>query len=113
VKHFNYSEIELEDPSEREVKDVKLRWLISKKDGAKNFAMRLFEVKPKGYTPLHQHNWEHEVFILEGKGIVKDKINDYPFKNGDVFFIPPMDWHQFVNTGEKTLKFICLVPIIR
>lgn len=41
--------------------------------GAENFAMRLFEIQPRGYSPLHQHDWEHEVFILEGKGAVRDK----------------------------------------
>ncbi|RLF37229.1 MAG: cupin [Thermoplasmata archaeon] len=110
MKHVHYTEVELETPEEEGAKDVKLRWLISKKDNANNFAMRLFEVKPGGYTPLHQHDWEHEVFILEGEGVAKNKESEEPFKSGDVFFIPPMEWHQFVNTGEKTLKFLCLIP---
>ena len=37
---------------------VKGRWLITKDIGAPNFAMRLFEIKPKGYSPLHEHPWE-------------------------------------------------------
>ena len=110
LKHFHNTEIELETPSEKGLKDVKLRWLISKKDGAKNFAMRLFEVKPGGYTPLHQHDWEHEVFILEGNGTAKNKEKDIGFKQGDFFFVKAMEWHQFVNTGDKTLKFLCLIP---
>jgi quercetin dioxygenase-like cupin family protein len=110
VKHIHYKDVELEDPSEEGIKDLKVRWLISKKDGAKNFAMRLFEVKPGGFTPLHQHDWEHEVFILEGKGKTWDKNNEDMFKQGDVLFIKPMEWHQFLNTGEKTLKFLCLIP---
>ena len=110
MKHVHYTEVKLETPKEEGAKDVKLRWLISKKDNANNFAMRLFEVKPGGYTPLHQHDWEHEVFILEGEGVAKNKESEEPFKSGDVFFIPPMEWHQFINTGEKTLKFLCLIP---
>jgi quercetin dioxygenase-like cupin family protein len=110
VKHVHYSEVELEEPVEQGVKDVKLRWLISKRDGAKNFAMRLFEIQPSGYTPLHQHDWEHEVFILEGDGVTKNKTSGEPFKQGDIFFVPPMEWHQFVNTGKETLKLLCLIP---
>ena len=110
VKHVHYSEVELEEPTEQGVKDVKLRWLISKKDGAENFAMRLFEVQPDGHTPLHQHDWEHEVFILDGTGDAKTKTDTASFQQGDVFFIPPMQWHQFVNTGESVLKFLCLIP---
>jgi len=110
MKHVHYSEVELENPTEEGVKDVKLRWLISKKDGAENFAMRLFEIKPGGHTPLHRHDWEHEVFILEGSGITRNKTNEELFKKGDIFYVPSMEWHQFVNNGDITLKFLCLIP---
>jgi quercetin dioxygenase-like cupin family protein len=110
LKHVHYTKVELEDPTEQGIKDIKVRWLISKKDGAENFAMRLFEIKPGGHSPLHQHDWEHEVFILEGNGTAKDKTNEVAFKQGDVFFILPMEWHQLVNTGKETLKFLCLIP---
>ena len=89
---------------------VKIRWLISKKDGAPRFQMRLFEVGPGGRTPFHAHDWEHEVFILEGSGVTRDKTNEEPFKEEDVFFVPAMEWHQFINTGKETLKFLCLIP---
>ena len=110
MKHVHYSKVELEEPIEEGVKDVKLRWLISKKDGADNFAMRLFEVKAGGYTPLHQHDWEHEVFVIEGNGIIKDKNREESIKKGDAIFVPSMEWHQFVNTSNEIMKFLCLIP---
>jgi mannose-6-phosphate isomerase-like protein (cupin superfamily) len=27
-----------------------------------------------------------------------------------VLFVKPMEWHQFLNTGKETLKFLCLIP---
>jgi quercetin dioxygenase-like cupin family protein len=111
MRLVNYNNVKLEIPKEKGIKDVKLRWLISDKDGAKNFAMRLFEIKSGGYTPLHQHDWEHEVFILEGEGHIKNKNGDKPFSQGDVLFIKPMEWHQFINSSKKLLKFLCLIPI--
>ena len=110
MKHVHYTNVELEEPKEKGIKGVMLRWLITKKDGAENFAMRLFEIKPDGYTPLHQHDWEHEVFILEGNGVVRNKDSEEKFKPGDVFFVPATEWHQFVNAGKETLKFLCLIP---
>jgi len=110
VKHVHHTDVELEDPTEPGIKDIKVRWLISNKDGAENFAMRLFEIQPGGYSPFHQHDWEHEVFVLEGNGIAKGEKNEKPFKQGDVFFIKPMEWHQFINTGKKMTKFLCLIP---
>jgi len=72
--------------------------------------MRLFTIEPGGYTPLHSHNWEHEVFILEGEGKVMSNGKKMLFKSGDVIFIPPNEGHQFLNTGKNSLRFICLVP---
>lgn len=110
MKHLNCKDVPLEEPEEKGAKAMKLRWLITNKNGAENFAMRLFEVEPEGYTPWHQHDWEHEVFILEGEGIAKSGQGEETFKEGDVFFIPPMKWHQLKNTGKKRLKFLCLIP---
>ena len=110
MKHIHYTDVKLETPNEDGIKDVKVRWIISKKDGAENFAMRVFEIQPGGFTPLHQHNWEHEVFILNGSGKLKNKNAEESFKKGDVFFIKPNEWHQFLNDTNEILKFICLIP---
>lgn len=110
MKHINYRDIPIEKAKEKGAKDVRIRWLITDKDGAKNFAMRYFEINPGGYTPWHQHDWEHEVFVLEGDGIAIAKDGEAKFGTGDVFFIPPMEWHQFKNTGRETVTFLCLIP---
>jgi len=110
MKHVHYTDVKLETPEVDGLKDTKVRWVISDKDGAENFAMRVFEIQPGGHTPLHQHDWEHEIFVLEGEGVTKNKKNKVQFKKGDVFFIPSMEWHQFQNTSDKLLKIICLIP---
>ena len=110
MKHIHYTDIDLKIPKEDGIKHVKIRWLITKNDGAPNFAMRLFEIEPNGYTPLHQHDWEHEVFILEGVGITRNKEKEESLHPGDVIYIPSKEWHQFVNTGSEPLKFLCLIP---
>jgi quercetin dioxygenase-like cupin family protein len=72
--------------------------------------MRLFEVEPEGHTPQHSHEWEHEVFILGGEGIVVGKEGEEKVKHGDVIFMPSNETHQFRNIGSDNLKFLCLVP---
>jgi quercetin dioxygenase-like cupin family protein len=109
MKLFHHLDVEAETAGEEAYK-LKVRWLITKNMGAENFAMRLFEMEPGGYSPLHSHPWEHEVFILEGEGTVFGNGKENKFKAGDVIFIPPNEKHQFKNTGEKTVKFLCLVP---
>ncbi len=107
---FNYETIEAKEVTETGASDVKVRWLITKDLGAPNFAMRLFEVGKGGYSPLHTHSWEHEVFVLEGEGVVFDGKKTTPFRPNDVVYVPPNEWHQFKNTGKQTLKFLCLIP---
>jgi len=90
---------------------VEIRWLISKEDEAPNFAMRMFEVAPGGHTPLHRHPHEHEVFVLEGSGIVVHEGQEHAIGPEDVVYVPGDSEHNFRNTGDSTLRFLCLVPM--
>ena len=109
-KAVHYTEVNVENVREEDSKGVSVRWLITKDDGADNFAMRLFEVEPEGYTPFHSHDWEHEVFVLEGKGLVLCGDSEKEISEGYVVFIPPNVKHCFKNTGNKKLRFLCLIP---
>ena len=109
MQAFNYNAVSAIDAGGGAYR-VKVRWLISKDVGAPNFAMRLFEVEPSGYSPLHKHPWEHEIFILEGEGVVFDGEKEIPFSRNDVVFVPVEELHQFKNTGTRILKFLCLIP---
>jgi len=109
MKTFHYTTVKAEDVNE-DASKITIRWLITKEIGAENFAMRLFEMAPSGYSPLHAHYWEHEVFILEGEGTITDGEKTKPVKTGDVVFVSSNEQHQFRNNGKKPLKFLCLVP---
>jgi len=110
MKHVHYTDVEAEIPDVDDTKGVTIRWLITKKDGAKNFTMRLFEVQTYGHTPLHEHDWEHEVFIVKGSGELRTNTGNIQFNQGDVLFVEPMESHQFVNTSDDVLQFICVIP---
>jgi len=107
---FHYQDVKAKDIEEGASK-LRVRWLITKEIGAENFAMRLFEMEPEGYSPFHSHSWEHEVFILEGEGLVVSEVKESKFRAGDVIFVPANEKHQFKNDGEKTVKFLCLIPM--
>ncbi|MCK4312628.1 MAG: cupin domain-containing protein [Candidatus Cloacimonetes bacterium] len=111
MKHTHYTDIPLEEVAIDGARKTKMRWLVSQKDGAPNFAMRLFEVEPGGFTPYHSHSWEHENFILEGKGALVTEDGDIPFKPGDVIYVEPHMKHNYKNTGDKVLKFLCIITL--
>lgn len=91
-------------------RSVEIRVLIGPDDGAPNFYMRQFVLAGDGCTPRHRHDWEHEVYILAGAGIVLTPQGDKPIAAGDCVFVPGGELHSFTNTGPDELKFLCLVP---
>jgi quercetin dioxygenase-like cupin family protein len=105
----NYRRIEPEDFVE--APGVTVRWMITEKDGAPNFALRVFEVEAGAASPFHTHSWEHEAFILAGKGHLKAVDGETPFREGDAIFVAPEEKHQFVNDGDTVLRFICVIPL--
>lgn len=110
IKHIHYTEVKADAVEEEGAKGVKIRWLINKDDGAPHFAMRLIEVREDGHTPWHAHEWEHEVFILKGSGKLVTEKEEKSLKEGDIVFVSPQTRHQFKNSGQEELRFLCMVP---
>jgi len=96
---------------EKDARGVKTRVLMSDKDGAPNFIMRVFEIEPGGHTLYHTHRWEHEVYVLEGRGAVRQGGKDNPIEKDSFALVAPDEEHQFVNLGDEPLKFICVIPV--
>lgn len=88
----------------------RIRCVIGEGDGAPSFTMRQFEVAPGGHTPRHTHGYEHQVFILEGSGVVLEGSVEHPLRPGMAVFVRPNELHQFRNTGPGPLKFLCMIP---
>ena len=93
------------------IKGVTMKLLVGRDDGAPTFAIRHFSVEAGGYTPRHQHPWEHEVLILEGSCEFECNGESTQLAKGDGLYIPSNDMHQFRNTGTQSLEFLCIVPV--
>ncbi len=107
------SEVAQEDVSEEGAENTTIQWLIDEKAGAKNFVMRRFVIEKNGHTPFHSHDWEHEAYVLSGKGIIR--AGDETFVvNKDMFvYVPANVVHQFKNSGDKDFIFLCMIPVKR
>ena len=98
------------DIEEKEMEGgARIRWLITHRDGAPNFSMRLISIPEGKNTPFHSHNYEHEIFIIEGKvnATIDDRVEEAV--EGDFVFIPPNAFHGMV--AEKDTRIICIVPV--
>lgn len=105
-----YSEIEPTAYNNETVKGVAARVVLGKQDGANNFCMRVFEIAPGGNTPLHTHDWEHEMFFHSGEGEVFGNGKWNKVQAGSVVLVPGNEEHQIRNSGKQILKVVCLIP---
>jgi len=95
------------------IKDTFVRWLVDKNDGAQNYAMRRFEIKPGASVSLHNHFEDHEIYILSGKGkFYNNSGQEEKVGEGDILYIPPNENHGIENLGKRDLIFICIIPYL-
>jgi len=91
---------------------IGIRWLLSEKDQAPNFAMRVIEIAPGVRFEPHHHPYEHEIFVLEGMGeLLSPEGVVGTMAPGAAILVPPDVPHGYRNTGDVTLKFICVIPL--
>jgi len=88
-----------------------IEWLVDKHDGAPNFEMRKFTIKPGGSIPEHYHpDIEHEQYVLKGRYKVGLGAKVQEVKAGDSIYIPPGTHHWYENTGKEDAEFLCMIP---
>jgi quercetin dioxygenase-like cupin family protein len=110
MKIKKFDEIEVRPYPSDKAKNAVGRVAIGKAEGAENYCMRILQVNKAGNTAFHSHDFEHEVFIHQGVGQVFGNGKWHDFKAGDVMFIPSNEEHQFKNTGEEPVLFVCVIP---
>lgn len=108
----NINEVEGKPVEMAGVKGVRMAVMVGREDGAPNFALRHFQVEAGGHSPRHSHDYEHEVFVVEGGGTVLLGGQERVIRAGDVVYVPADEEHQF-KAGSGGLRFLCLVPVTR
>src|SRR5512147_1620959 len=71
-----------------------VRRLIDGGDGAPLFALRMIELAPGGHSLHHRHGYEHEAFVLDGRGQVLMGEAWHDLKPGDVVYVPGWVEHE-------------------
>ena len=89
---------------------TRIEWLLDRHDGAPNFEMRRFTIKPGGRIPKHYHpDIEHEQYVLKGRYRVGIGEKVHKVKPGDSIYIPRGTPHWYENTGRGDAEFLCIV----
>jgi quercetin dioxygenase-like cupin family protein len=91
--------------------DTEIEWLVDRRDGAPNFELRKFSIKPGGAIPKHYHpDIEHEQYVLKGDYEVGIGEKVFRVKPGDSLYIPAGTVHWYNNLGNENAEFLCVVP---
>jgi len=93
-----------------DVPGVFRRVVIGPEQGAPRFVMRVFELLPGCSTPYHVHDWEHEVFVISGRGVIRSISGETPIDEETAVYVAPGEEHCFTNRGGGVLKVICVIP---
>ena len=75
--------------------------------------LRYFELPAGTVSRLEKHEHEHFVIVGEGEGyaVVGETVREV--RQHDVVYVGPLEPHQFVNRGEATFGFFCVVSAER
>ncbi len=108
----NKASVPVEELGKKGAEKVKVQYLIDERHGSERFALRVYTVEKGGHTPLDQHEYEHHVYVLSGKGLVREERNNSlvvrNLGEGDALFIPSMAVHQFINEHDEPFVFLCV-----
>jgi quercetin dioxygenase-like cupin family protein len=115
VKVIKSQEVPADIVREPGAKQATIKRLIDTTDGADRFVLSLFELTPNGSTPPHYHDWEHEVFILQGTLhlMLPGENRDVTLVPGDVVFIPRGEAHGFATGPDESCQFLVVAPTER
>ena len=84
-----------------------ISWCITTTDqGAQNIRTGFTEIRPKGTVPMHTHNCEEQITVLEGR--LRTRVGDRTFEAGpmDSYFIFAGVPHGFTNSGDVPVKLM-------
>lgn len=75
--------------------------LVTRRAGSTSLLNGVTEFEPGGAIPLHTHNCEESVMVLDGEAIAEIDGVEHRLQAGDTTFIPAELPHRFVNASQR------------
>ncbi len=80
--------------------------LVTKEIGAKHFTTGLTRFPAGAKVPLHSHNCDEQVTILEGEAEAEVDGQRHRVRPFDTTLVPADKPHRFINVGTKPLTIL-------
>jgi quinol monooxygenase YgiN/quercetin dioxygenase-like cupin family protein len=80
--------------------------LVSASIGACDFTNGITSFQSGSSLPLHSHNCEESVFVIEGLAAYEESDGSRTLEAGDTTFVPAGVVHRFSNVGDSVLRIL-------
>ena len=80
--------------------------LVGEPQGATVFCSGVTSFPPGASIPLHTHNTDEQVTLLEGEGTAQIEERQEQVKPYDTTFIPAGVPHRFINSGQGRMSIM-------
>jgi quercetin dioxygenase-like cupin family protein len=80
--------------------------LVLAERGSKDLTIGLSTFEPGSVIPLHTHNVEEAIVILEGQAVAIIDGKEYTVGPYDTTFVPPGTPHHFRNDSGGRMRFL-------
>lgn len=95
-----------EVPEIRRATGVMTQPLVIAERGSRSLTTGLSTFQPGAVIPLHTHNVEEAITILEGEAVAIVNGKEYTVRPYDVAFVPPGVPHHFRNDSGRPMRFL-------
>jgi len=90
---------------------VLMKQLVGKEDGAEKTALHEIRIQKGGRTSVHSHNWQHQIFVTSGRGILVVGGKETTLNPGDVLVVARGEEHGFEQRGRTPFVFLTVTPL--
>ncbi len=90
---------------------VVMKPLVGKEDGAEKTALHEIKFLKGGHTSEHRHNWQHQMFVASGHGVLLSGGRETPIRKGDVLVIARGEEHGLEQRGRAPLVILTVTPL--
>lgn len=91
--------------------NVVMKQLVGKEDGADKTALHEIRFLKGGHTAVHRHNWQHQMYVTSGRGLLHLGGEAIPIRAGDVLVIQRGEDHGFEQRGSAPLVVLTVTPL--
>jgi HTH-type transcriptional repressor of puuD len=95
-----------DEPVIDRARGVKTQPLVMGERGSKTLTTGLSTFLSGSVIPLHSHNVEEAITILEGEAIAIIDGQEFPVRPYDTTFVPPGVPHHFRNESGAVMRFL-------